>query len=289
MYKVDNAIIMAAGTSSRFAPLSFEKPKALIEVKGEILIERQIKQLREAGIDDIYVVTGYMSGKFEYLHKEYGVTLIKNDDFLLRNNHSSIYIAREFIKNSYICSADNYYVHNPFKSEEEQSFYTSVFAAGKTDEWCLKIDSEGFIKSVDIGGSDAWCMVGHAFWDEHFSKLFIDLLEKAYFLEEVKNMFWENFLINHLDVLKMKAKKYPANYIFEFDTIDELRLFDTSYLNNTRSIIIKGIAEDIGCCESEITHITCRKGTKASAVGFTFIYDNKKYLYLYDEKKIRVV
>ena len=39
--KVDNAIIMAAGTSSRFAPLSFERPKALIEVRGEILIERQ--------------------------------------------------------------------------------------------------------------------------------------------------------------------------------------------------------------------------------------------------------
>ena len=42
---VNNAVIMAAGTSSRFAPLSYEKPKALIEVKGEILIERQIKQV----------------------------------------------------------------------------------------------------------------------------------------------------------------------------------------------------------------------------------------------------
>ena len=47
--KVDNAIIMAAGTASRFAPLSYEKPKALIEVHGEVLIERQIRQLREAG------------------------------------------------------------------------------------------------------------------------------------------------------------------------------------------------------------------------------------------------
>ena len=51
--KVDNAIIMAAGTASRFAPLSYEKPKALIEVRGEVLIERQIRQLREAGVDEI--------------------------------------------------------------------------------------------------------------------------------------------------------------------------------------------------------------------------------------------
>ena len=56
--KVDNAIILAAGVSSRFAPISYERPKALIEVKGEVLIERQIRQLKEAGIPEIYVVTG---------------------------------------------------------------------------------------------------------------------------------------------------------------------------------------------------------------------------------------
>ena len=54
-----NAIIIAAGTSSRFVPLSFEKPKGLIEVKGEVLIERQLRQLNEAGIDDITIVVGY--------------------------------------------------------------------------------------------------------------------------------------------------------------------------------------------------------------------------------------
>ena len=53
-YKADNAIIMAAGMSSRFAPLSYEIPKGLLKVKGEILIERQIRQLQEAGIDVYY-------------------------------------------------------------------------------------------------------------------------------------------------------------------------------------------------------------------------------------------
>ena len=46
-YKVNNAIIMAAGMSSRFAPLSYERPKGLLNVKGEILIEREIRQLQE--------------------------------------------------------------------------------------------------------------------------------------------------------------------------------------------------------------------------------------------------
>lgn len=41
--KIDNAIILSAGLSTRFVPLNFEKPKSLLKVKGEILIERQIE------------------------------------------------------------------------------------------------------------------------------------------------------------------------------------------------------------------------------------------------------
>ena len=63
-YKVDNAIIMAAGMANRFAPLSYICPKPLLNVKGEILIERQIQQLKNAGIYDIIVVVGYMKENF---------------------------------------------------------------------------------------------------------------------------------------------------------------------------------------------------------------------------------
>ena len=89
-YKVDNAIIMAAGTSSRFAPLSYEMPKALIEVKGEILIERQIRQLQQAGIRQIIVVVGYKKEQFEYLNNKFGVVIVENEEYLSRNNNGSI-------------------------------------------------------------------------------------------------------------------------------------------------------------------------------------------------------
>lgn len=49
-----NAIIMLIGTCSRFVLLSQEKPKGLLEVKGENLIERQMRQFYEAGVK-IYV------------------------------------------------------------------------------------------------------------------------------------------------------------------------------------------------------------------------------------------
>ena len=89
-YRVDNAILLAAGMSSRFLPLSLERPKGLLTVKGERMIERQIRQLREAGIRDITVVLGYMHEKFEYLKDQYGVRLVVNEEYLTKNNTSSL-------------------------------------------------------------------------------------------------------------------------------------------------------------------------------------------------------
>ena len=64
-----NAIILAAGKSNKFAPFTYEKPKGLFRVKGEVLIERQIEQLKEAGVHEIYIVVGYMKEKFFYLEQ----------------------------------------------------------------------------------------------------------------------------------------------------------------------------------------------------------------------------
>ena len=97
-----NAIIMAAGTSSRFAPLSYEKPKGLLEVKGEVLIERQIRQLHEAGITDITVVVGYKSAQFHYLAERFGVRLVMNDDYNVYNNTSSIIRVLDSLEDTYI-------------------------------------------------------------------------------------------------------------------------------------------------------------------------------------------
>ena len=289
MKKVDNAIIMAAGTSSRFAPLSFEKPKSLFDVRGEILIERQIRQLKEAGINEIIVVTGYKSDFFNYLSSKYNVVLIHNDEFLTRNNNGSIYAARAYIKNSYICSSDNYFIDNPFSSVEEFSFYSALFSQTQTKEWCMEEDEKGYISSIKIGGKNSWFMLGHAFWDENFSKEFISILEQDYNKPETRDKLWEQIFLENLDKLKMRIKKYDYENIFEFDTLDELRSFDKSYLNNTRSIILKGIAIKLNCKEKDITNITAFKGENNSADGFLFNLLNKKYIYSYSTQKLEEI
>lgn len=288
-YKVDNAIIMAAGTASRFAPLSYEMPKALIEVKGEILLERQIRQLHEAGITDVIVVVGYKKEQFYYLKDKYHVKIVENNDYLTRNNNASIYAVKEYLKNSYICSSDNYFLENPFEAEVDESYYAAVYADGETDEWCMKTDPDGYISSVTIGGKNAWYMLGHAFWDERFSKQFIDILEKIYEEPETGNLLWESIFMNHMDQLKMKMRKYPKNVIFEFDTLDELRGFDATYMEDTRSNILKSLCKDLNCLESDMEHLISYKDENNAAAGFRFDVLGYRYEYSYKDEKMRKI
>lgn len=287
-YKVDNAIIMAAGTSSRFAPLSYEMPKALVTVKGEVLIERQIRQLKEAGIDQIILVVGYKKEQFYYLKDKFGVIIVENNDYNIRNNNSSIYAVRDYLKNSYICSADNYFTVNPFETEVDDSYYAAVYADGPTNEWCMTADENEYVNHVQIGGSNAWYMLGHAFWNEEFSRKFIEILLNEYDLPETAGLLWEAIYMKHLDELKLRIRHYDPDFIFEFDSLDELRMFDDSYIEDTRSQILKKIADELHCSEAEIRNISVVKGTEGmEAAGFRFSFNSMNYQYNYVTRELR--
>lgn len=284
-YQVDNAIIMAAGLSSRFAPISYEYPKALITVKGEVLIERQIRQLKEKGIHDITVVVGYKKELFTYLTDKFQVKLIENPEYNSRNNHASLYYAKHELKNTYICSADNYFSENVFEPSVTESYYSAVYSTGPTAEWCLETDAEDFITNVEVGGADAWVMLGHVFFSAEFSQRFATILESVYPLPQTKDLLWEDIYIAHLEELPMKMKRYEAGVVFEFDSLDELREFDATYIDNTRSKILKQIAIDLNCTEAEITQIDPIK-ENGMTVGFNFVCPNGEYVYLYETKAL---
>lgn len=281
--RVGNAVIMAAGTSARFAPLSYEMPKGLITVKGEVLIERQIRQLKEAGIGEIYIVTGYKAEEFQYLGEKFGVHLRHNPFYETRNNNSSIRAVEDILSNTYVCSADNYFSRSPFEPDVENAYYAALYSSGPTNEWCLETDKDGWITSVRIGGRDSWYMLGHTFWDTDFSHNFVRILNDVYDEPSTADKLWENIYMEHLDQLHMKIKKYPSDFIFEFDTLDELRCFDTSYIHDTRSKILKDVAETFGVEEKELIHITALKDSgTAEAVGFTFEVNGVRHTYLYN-------
>lgn len=279
-YRINNAIIMAAGLSSRFAPISYEQSKGMLKVRGEILVERQIRQLQEAGITDITIVVGYKKEYYHYLKKKFGVNLVINPEFASRNNNSTLYCVRERLKNTYICSVDNYFVHNPFHAYEYTACYSAEQRTRSKTEWALTLGRAGRITSVTIGGKKAWYMLGYAYFDKAFSKQFTKILEAEYALPETADKLWEQIFVEHINELPMYVIKHNGGDIFEFDSLDEVRKFDPAFLDNLDSSILDNIVSVLGCDKTEIRDIWPIKQGLTN-LSCHFATDSGEYVYRY--------
>lgn len=278
MYR--NAIILAAGKSSRFAPFTYEKPKALFCVKGEILIERQIEQLRAAGISDICIVVGYMKEKFFYLEQKYGVKLIVNNEFGKKGNLYSLYAAREHLLNTYICCGDHYFIHNPFlyENKDNHSYRACAYQSGKFREFAVECSDADVITEMTVGGKDSLAMVGHAYMNENFSRIYRKLMELEINDFGVASLFWEEFYAKHSRQLTFYKLEFEPNEILEFDNIEDLREFDSEFLLNVDSEIITNISRTLHCDPNAIDDISVINAGLTN-VSFAFNCNGVKYVY----------
>jgi CTP:phosphocholine cytidylyltransferase-like protein/thiamine kinase-like enzyme len=278
MFKVDNAIILAAGFGSRFVPVTFEHPKGLIPVKGEPLIERQIRQLKEKGINEIIIVIGYLKEKFDYLIDKFDVKLVYNPEYAVKNNLASLYCVCNYLKNSYILSADNWIEENIFNSIEEKSWYSCVYKDGPTSEWCVKTDDAGRIIGVTIGGYDSWVMYGPVFLTTLFSKYFVSKIIEYYKKPGKENYMWENVFIDELHNFDLYINKQSSDNVYELETLEELRQFDPDYNKYFNNKLIQTIENVFNVKENEIVDI---KNLKAGMTNKSFIFtvNNKSYIF----------
>jgi CTP:phosphocholine cytidylyltransferase-like protein/thiamine kinase-like enzyme/biotin operon repressor len=279
-FRVDNAVILAAGFGSRFVPITFEIPKGLIEVRGQPMIERQIEQLLDRGISDITVVTGYMKEKFDYLIDKYGVKLAFNPEYATKNNLASLMCAVEILKNTYVLSADNWIENNIFHKYETESWYSCVYMEGRTSEWCVGVWRDGRIRDVAIGGYDSWVMYGPVFFSSDFSNAFAPYLRSYYNRPGTENYLWENVLIENLEHLPvpMYINKQSSENVYEFETLQELRKFDQSYETNSRNDAISTASEVLGVQESDICGIRCVKQGMTNR-SFAFSVGSNDYIF----------
>jgi choline kinase len=95
------AIILAAGQGSRLRPLTADRPKAMINVAGITLLDRQIATFQRFGIQDIVVVTGYCS---EAVVTPYSVQFCSNEQFASTNMMYSLFCAKDFMTGDTIIS-----------------------------------------------------------------------------------------------------------------------------------------------------------------------------------------
>lgn len=299
-YRVDCALIMAAGFGSRFVPLSFETPKGLLKVFGEPMVERQIRQLQEAGVNDIAIVVGYMKEKFDYLTDKFGVRLIYNPDYATRNNIASIEYAYDYLygKNAYILSSDHWIRNNMYHEFEAAAWYSSRHTDGKTSEWTLVTDKKGRITDTFPGGRNCDYMMGPAYFSREFGENFLPVLKKFCEMPGTEDYYWEHVLMavlngeakkrmnayfGHIPELEFCSKiemyinRQPEDNVYEFENLEELRQFDTKYMDDSGSEAMQLVSAVFHVPESEIRNIRRLKAGMTNN-SWLFMVDGKSYI-----------
>lgn len=68
--EIKEVIILAAGRSRRMEQLSRREPKCLLPYKGERVLERLVRQIKENGVQHIYITIGYCASKIQEIFKD---------------------------------------------------------------------------------------------------------------------------------------------------------------------------------------------------------------------------
>ena len=232
MSKVKRAIIMAAGYGTRLRPITLSTPKPLIKVNGIRMIESVIEALLKNDIREIYVVTGYLAEKFDFLEEKYPeVTLIYNPYYSKYNNISSLYVARDHLKDVIILDGDQIIKNDKILDPNfEKSGYNCVWSEGYTDEWLLKVEKNTIVSCSRNGGEKGWRLYSISRWNqEDGQKLKVDL-EYQFEVEKNYDIYWDDVaLFCSPQNYDLGIREMNLDDVIEIDTIDELRLVDKSY------------------------------------------------------------
>ena len=270
--KPHNAVILAAGFGMRMVPINTEVPKGLIEVNGEKLIERTICQLKEAGIDEIYVVVGFMKEKYEYLMDKYGVELVVNPEYASKNNLYSMRLVVNHISNTYIVPCDIYCSTNPYMDYELYSWYMVGDMVDNDSRVRVNRRMELVETSRESGGNT---MIGISYVvEEEAQKLRqkIVAMSKEHRYDEA---FWEEALFEDHKMM-LTARVVHSNEVMEVNTYEQLREID-SESGQLRTYAMKVIREALNVKEDEIVDITVLKKGMTNR-SFLFSCNGKKYI-----------
>ena len=229
-YRAKRAIFIAAGFGSRLVPITFNTPKPLVRVNGVRIIDRLIDACLEAGINEIYIVRGYLADQFDQLLYKYPmIKFLENPVYNEANNISSSMVARYMLSNAYVFEAD-LLISNP--KIITKYHYTSDFLAitkARSDAGCFEV-VDGVITDEKVGGEDCWQMVGISYWGEDDGRRLSQDIPDVYAAPGGKERYWEQVpLVYKKDHYKVEVRECKDEDIVEIDTFCELKAIDKTY------------------------------------------------------------
>ena len=266
------AVILAAGFGMRMVPINTEIPKGLLEVRGEVLIERMIRHLHEVGITDIQVVVGFMKERYEYLIDEFQVKLVVNSEYQVKNNLHSLSKVKSSLDNTYIIPCDIWAAENPFSDFEPYSWY--MVSDETSVESYVRVNRKRELVTVDEEdeGNE---MVGLCYLAGQEAKIVQEKLQEFSKKPSYDHEFWECTL-QEKNKWIIPSKVVNAKQLIEINTYEQLRELDGNSANlqtDAISIIQECFAVEV----DEIKNITVLKKGMTNR-SFLFECRNKKYI-----------
>ena len=231
-YCCKRAVFIAAGFGTRLVPITFNTPKPLVRVHGERIIDRLIEACLEAGINEIYIVRGYLKEQFDQLLYKYPmIKFIDNDLFNEANNISSALMAKDLLSNAYVLESD-LLLSNPkvIKKYHYRSNFLGI-KKQRTDDWCVVVKN-GRIVEEKVGGEgdNLWLLIGISYWNaEDGRKLSADIPD-VFQSPGGKERYWEQVpLVYRKDHYNVEIRECFDDDIVEIDTFNELKQIDPTY------------------------------------------------------------
>ena len=267
-----NVIILAAGYGLRMVPINQNKPKALLTVDGQPLIERQIEQLHQVGITDITIVVGFMKEAFDYLTDKYNVKLVYNKDYAIKNNLYSLACVSAKISDTYIVPCDLYCLTNPFDKYENYSWYMVNELIDENSP--VRVTRTGLLdysKNQKSGNT----MTGIAYINADDALILKDRIKELCADKENDNEFWETALFEKTDI-EVAAKVVKSTEVVEINSYEQLRDLDC-YSTELQNESISVICKVFGCSNEDINDInTLKKGMTNRS--YIFSVKDKRYI-----------
>ncbi len=230
-YRAKKAVFIAAGFGSRLVPVTLNTPKPLVRVNGTRIIDTLIDACLEAGIDEIYIVRGYLSEQFDQLLYKYPmIKFIENPAYNEANNISSAMAARFLLQNAYVFESD-LMISNP-SIITKYHYCSDVLGIWKdrTDDWCLDVDKDGVVCEEKIGGINTYQMVGIYYWNAADGAKLSEHLKDAFLAPGGKERYWETVPNQvYKGQYKILVRPCKEQDIIEIDTFRELKAIDKAY------------------------------------------------------------
>lgn len=270
LYKPRRAVILADGFGVSMVPINTVCPKGLLEIKGDVLIERIIKQLNAVDVREIFVVVGYMKEKYEYLIDKYGVKLIYNADYQEGNSVHSLFLSIDYINNAYIVPCNFYADRNLFNRHELYSWYG--FSSALEKDSCLRATKTGKVKKISKT-EDGNHLSGIAYVSFEESEILRRTL-----IDDSKNhscFGWEDLLFCDRKPY-VYSKIFKTNGFHEVDTYEQLRAIDPDS-GSLKNDALDEICAVFNCTYERIHNISLLKKGMTNR-SFIFEIEDTRYI-----------